>query len=222
LDTDGANINGISGGNTLTKGDQNSAAQRWGRASSNRTNRFVLSAVYAIPAPSVRVSRSLLGGWSAAGVVTLQSGSALTILYSNATNAFGISDDRAQLALGCSKAALITPGSIENKLGKYFNSSCFTTPPIIGADGIATGFGNSSTGIVAGPGQSNIDLGVARTVQIRLLRESRIQFRADYFNLLNHPQFSNPNTTYGSSSFGTISSTSVNPRVGQLALKLIF
>jgi hypothetical protein len=143
-------------------------------------------------------------------------------LYSNATNAFGISDDRAQLAPGCSKAALITPGAIENKLGTYFNARCFTTPPIIGADGIATGFGDSSTGILEGPGQSNIDLGIARSFPIHHLGEDSIQFRADFFNLLNHPQFSNPNTTYGSSSFGVISSTSVNPRVGQLELKLNF
>ena len=40
--------------------------------------------------------------------------------------------------------------------------------------------------------------------------------------MLNHPQFSNPNTTYGSSSFGVITSASVNPRVGQLAVKFVF
>jgi hypothetical protein len=44
----------------------------------------------------------------------------------------------------------------------------------------------------------------------------------DFFNALNHPQFANPNTTFGSSSFGIISSTSVNPRVGQLGVKLVF
>jgi hypothetical protein len=51
---------------------------------------------------------------------------------------------------------------------------------------------------------------------------SSLQLRADFFNALNHPQFSNPNSNFGSSSFGVISNTSVNPRVGQLAVKLIF
>jgi len=222
LDTDGSSINGTSAGNTLTKGDQNSAEQRLGRASFNRTHRFVLSTVYAFPSPSERMAKALFGGWSTSGVLTLQSGTALTILYNNVTNVFGISDDRAQLAPGCNKSNLITHGAVEGKLTKYFKTSCFTTPPIIGADGIGTGFGNSRTGIVDGPGQFNIDVGVVRSVPIPWPKEGSIQFRGEFFNALNHPQFSNPNNTYGSSSFGIISSASVNPRVGQLAVKLVF
>ena len=84
--------------------------------------------------------------------------SALTVAYNNLTNVFGISEDRAQVATGCSKSNLVNPGSVESKLGKYFNTSCLTTPPIIGADGIGTAFGNSASGIVDGPGQFNIDL----------------------------------------------------------------
>ena len=45
FDTDGGSINGTSAGNTLTEGNQNSSEQRWGRASFDRTHRFVLSAV---------------------------------------------------------------------------------------------------------------------------------------------------------------------------------
>ena len=223
LDTDGASVNGISAGNTLTKGNQNSPAQRWGRASFDRTHRFVLSAVYAFPTPSERLSKAFFGGWSASGVLTLQSGTALTILYNNVTNVFGISDDRAQLVPGCTKSMLVNSGSVESKLGKYFNASCFTTPPIVGADGIGTTFGDSATGIVDGPGQFNIDLGAVRSVPMSWPKDgSSLQFRGEFFNVLNHPQFSNPNNTYGSSSFGIISSTSVNPRVGQLAVKLVF
>ena len=223
LDSDGADINGTSAGNSLTLGDQNSAAQRWGRASFDRTNRFVVSGVYFFPSPKGGISRALLGGWSTSGVLTWQSGTALTIAYNNATNVFGISEDRAQIAPGCSKSNLVTAGSVQSKLNNYFNASCFTTPPIIGADGIGTGFGDSATGIVDGPGQFNVDLSVMRNVPLSWPKEgSSIQFRADFFDALNHPQFSNPNATFGSSSFGIITSTAVNPRVGQLALKIIF
>lgn len=182
----------------------------------------MISGVYALPSPSEPLSKTLFGGWSTSGVLILQSGAALTIGYSNATNVFGTTTDRAQLAPGCNKSNLVTHGSIEGKLTQYFKASCFTAPPIIGADGIGTGFGDSRTGIVDGPGQFNIDVGVVRSVAVPWPKEGSIQFRGEFFNALNRPQFSNPNTTYGSSSFGVITSTSVNPRVGQLAVKLVF
>jgi hypothetical protein len=164
-----------------------------------------------------------LSGWSTSGVLTLQSGTALAIAYNNSSNVFGISEDLAQLTPGCSNGNVVNPGSVKNKLTKYFNTSCFTTPPIVGTDGIGTAFGNSASGIANGPRQSNIDVGAMRSVSIPWPKEgSSLQFQGEFFNVLNHPQFSNPNTTYASSSFGIISSTSVNPRVGQLAVKLIF
>ena len=124
---------------------------------------------------------------------------------------------------GCNKSDLVTQGSVERKLERYFNTSCFTMPAVVGADGIGTDFGNSGTGVVNGPGQFNIDLGIMRAVQIRWPRVGgSVQIRGELFNALNHSQFSNPNLTYGSSSFGIITSTSVNPRVGQLAVKLVF
>jgi hypothetical protein len=223
LDSDPSNVNGISAGNSIPLGNQDSTAQRWGRASFDRTHRFIVSGVYAFPSPSERLARALFENWTISGVLTLQSGTALTIAYNNATNVFGISEDRAQITPGCSKSNLVTPGSVESKLNNYFNASCFTTPPIIGADGIGTAFGDSASGIVDGPGQFNIDLSLMRNFPIPWPREgSSLQFRVEFFNVLNHPQFSNPDTTFGSSSFGIINSTAVNPRVGQLALKIIF
>jgi hypothetical protein len=223
LDSDGSNVNGISAGNTLPLGDQNSPRQRWGRTSFDRTHRFVMSAVYAFPAPTRNWTQSLLRDWTVSGVLTVQSGTALTIGYTNATNVFGISEDRAQLAGNCNGSNLVRHGSTETKVDGYFNASCFTLPPIIGADGVGTGFGNSSAGIVSGPGQSNLDLALMRNISLHFPREaSNLQLRAEFFNSLNHPQFSNPNATYGSPGFGLISSTSVNPRIGQVAAKLIF
>jgi hypothetical protein len=182
-----------------------------------------MSAFYVFPTPLHHWTKAVLGGWAASGVLTLQSGTALTIAYTNPTNVFGISEDRAQLSAQCNGSNLVRRGSIERKLGSYFNTSCFTMPPVVGADGTGTNFGNSSTGIANGPGQSNLDLGIMRNVDLRWPREgSSLQLRAEFFNALNHPQFSNPNATYTTSTFGVISSTSVNPRVGQVALKMIF
>jgi hypothetical protein len=223
MDTDGADINSTASGNALTLGDQNSPEQRWGHASFDRTHRFVLSAIWSLPSPQDGLERVVLGGWDVAAIVTIQSGSALTISDTNANNVFGISEDRAQLSGTCSKSQLVKGGSVESKLGGYFNLACFTSPTIIGADGIGTAFGNIGTGIIDGPGQANLDLAFSKTVVVNWpIEKSSVQFRAEFFNALNHPQFANPDTNFTSPIFGVISSTSVNPRVIQLALKLEF
>jgi len=69
LDSDGSNVNGISAGNTLTLGDQNSPRQRWGRASFNRTHRLVISGVYTLPSPQQHTAKAVFGGWSVSGVL---------------------------------------------------------------------------------------------------------------------------------------------------------
>ncbi len=223
LDTDGADINSTSSGNALTLGDQDSPSQRWGRASFDRTHRFVFSETWSLPSPSAGLERVVLGSWDVAAVVTIQSGSALTIADTNAKNVFGISEDRAELTGTCNKNQFVSQGPIGSKLNNYFNASCFTTPPVIGANGIGTAFGNSGTGIVDGPGQANLDLSLSKSVIVNWpIEKSSVQFRAEFFNALNHPQFAKPDSNFTSPTFGVISSTAVNPRVIQLALKLAF
>jgi len=223
LDTDGANINGTSAGLALTLGDQNSPSQRWGRTSFNRTQRFIVNSTWLIPSPLQGLGASFLGGWALGVIATVQSGSALTIADTNTSDVFGISEDRAQLTGMCKKSQLVSTGRTESKLSGYFNKPCFTTPPVIGADGIGTTFGNSSTGIVDGPGQANLDLAVSKAISVSWPQEkSTLELRAEFFNLFNHPQFANPDTNFSSPTFGVISSTSVNPRLVQLALKFGF
>jgi Carboxypeptidase regulatory-like domain/TonB dependent receptor len=223
LDTDGADINGTSAGIVLTLGDQNSPRQRWGRASFDRTHRFVFSATWSIPGPSTRLGRSILGGWSLDAITVIQSGSALTIADTNSSNIFGISEDRAQLTGGCTKGQLVTGGSVQSKLDHYFNSSCFTTPLVVGADGIGTAFGNSGTGIVNGQDQANFDVALSKTISLEWPRKnSGVMLRAEFYNAFNHPQFANPDSNFTSPTFGVISATAVNARVAQLALRFSF
>ena len=170
LDSDGADINSTSSGNALTLGDQNSPRQRWGRANFDRTHRFVFSSTWTLPSPARSVPRAILGNWSLAAIATIQSGSALTIAQTNSTNVFGIIGDRAQLSGTCSKSQLVKGGAVKSKLGGYFNAACFTSSPIIGADGIGTAFGNSATGIVNGPGQANLDLAFSKVLKLKMAR----------------------------------------------------
>ncbi|MBV8895813.1 MAG: carboxypeptidase regulatory-like domain-containing protein [Acidobacteriaceae bacterium] len=220
-------------------GDQNNAQSRYGPDQFVRPQRFVFSFLYNLPGP--RDLHSLLGrvlgDWSVSGVVTIQSGDNMSILVSNTANAFGLvsnQQDRAQIAPGCSGSQLVTPGSLTSKLNNYFNASCFTGAPVVAADG-STGFGNSGTGLLLGPGQYNVDLAVMKRISLR--EKFNLQLRGEFFNAFNTPQFNDPNTnagtvvanpggTYGTlvpnPTFGLISSTSVNPRVIQLAAKLTF
>jgi hypothetical protein len=222
MSTDSFSTNGANGGSAT--GNQNDPRQRYGPDGFIRPQRFVLSAVYALPGPKDPHSLlgEALGGWQLGTVTTLQSGQQLTITETNANNVFGITSDRAQIASSCNYSQLVTPGSLRQNLNTYFNKSCFPNAfPIIGDDGKATTFGNSGIGIILGPGQANLDFSVIKRFPV--LRESvHLDFRAEAFNLLNHANFSNPTLSENSPAFGRILTTAVNPRVIQMALKFGF
>ena len=85
-----------------------------------------------------------------------------------------------------------------------------------------TGWGNAPIGIITGPGQWNWDLSLQKNTKIT--EWGTLQFRTEFYNAWNHPQFSNPNSTaaFGGSTFGQINSTDVAPRVIQFGLKFLF
>jgi hypothetical protein len=173
-----------------------------------------------------------LGGWMVAGVVTVQSGHPLTPTYnhlaSGKLNVFGTNIyDRPSLSGTCGVGNYLNSGSIESNIGagkSYINATCFTDPAVFSsADPIATGFGNAGVGILDGPGQQNWDLSLMKRFSVRWPRESaQLEFRSEFFNAFNHPQFGDPDLEFTSPTFGQISTTVVNPRVVQFALKYTF
>ncbi len=221
LDSDGAGVD-LTSQAAGTPGDQNDPRRRWGPSSTNRPHRFVISYVLELPGLPGRppLLRTLLGGWSLTGVGTFQTGRNLSIRGNNGNNAFGVTDDLVQLSPGCNHGMLETSGPVHNRLGSYFNTNCFVPWPVIGADGMATDFGNSGTGIVRGPDQRNLDLALIK--KIRFNERVGLDVRTELFNVFNTPQFADPDTTFTNPTFGTITSTSVNPRILQFALKLRF
>jgi hypothetical protein len=235
----GYDTGGFTGGSLL--GNQNSARSNYGPDNFIRPQRLVISYVYNLPGPALRSSLRgrALGGWSVAGVTTFQSGQRLTMTYSNlGFNAFGINSlDRVQLASGCTNKDVETPGRVTSKLNNYVNASCFTLPQILGSDGLATGFGDGGNGIVSGPDQRNFDISIIK--QTPLTETKSLEFRAEFFNAFNTPSFgfSNPELNVGTvapdpntgaptwqpnPTGAQITSTSVAPRVIQLALKFYF
>lgn len=232
-------------------GNQNDPRARYGQDAFIRPQRFVLSYVYTLPGPANHLSLGgrFLAGWALSGVTTIQSGQRLTLVLSNPNNVFGVGNgalnlDLAQIVPGCTASQLLTGGSIQHQLAtgeNYFNAACVTTPPIIGdpeppltpgACGTAsvcpqgTTFGNASPGIVPGPDQVNFDFALTKRTPLGSKEGRDLEFRAEFFNVFNHTQFALnniTNTNFGSpGTFGVIQSTSVSPRIIQLALKLNF
>jgi hypothetical protein len=223
--------NTLAGGGGVP-GDQVNNRANYGRSDFNREHRFVLSYVYFLPSPTRfnSVLNTLLGGWAVSGVTTIQSGRPLTLTGTNATNIFGITGDRAQLAPGCTHDDLTTSGPLRSRIDGYINRNCIARNaagaaawPIIGDNGTGTAFGNSGVGILLGPGQNNSDIAVLKRTPVKWIGEGgNIEFRAEFFNAFNHTQFANPATNVSSATFGVISATSVNSRIIQFALKLNF
>lgn len=221
-------------------GNQNDRRANYGRdVSSNREHRFVFSYVYNLPSPKRfnAVVDNLLGGWSVAGVTTIQSGLPLSLFGNNLNNAFGITADRVQIAPGCTHADLATSGSAHERLGGtsggsgYFNRVCINgltatagAPlwPLIEPGG-GSNFGNSGVGIVTGPSQNNSDIAIIKRTPVGFLGEGgNIEFRTEFFNAFNTPQFANPASNASLASFGQITTTVVNARIIQFGLKLNF
>lgn len=205
--------------------DQRNIRQARGTSDFSRRHRLVASYLYELPGPSSRTGLvgTLLNGWLVSGVITLQSGMNLTVTDSRSGNIFGwprFDTGRAELAPGATHADVNAPGPVHKKLDGYFNASAFVNPPVIGN---GFDFGSSPRGIARGPDQRNFDVAIAKKTPIAWITgESNIEFRAEFFNAFNTPQFANPVDNRASSSFGQVSSTIVGPRVIQFALKFNF
>ena len=169
------------------------------------------------------------------GTTVIQKGSPLTIIDTNAGTAYGTngSDEsvgisRAQLCPGITSGQLGTSGGTRQRLGGasggsgYINKSAFCDAPLVPfAVGNATEFGNSGVGILLGPGSHNWDIALTKLTPVR--EGHTLQFRAEFFNAFNHPNFQNPaiqRNTPGT--FGTITAQAGNPRIIQFALKYAF
>jgi hypothetical protein len=219
------NLDALSGSGGLSNfelgfltNDQTDQRQARGPADFDRTHRAVLSLVYTIPGPSRGswLTRTASSGWLLSTVAVAQSGTPVTVTDSAAGSVYGnlTGFERAQ----CTGMNPATSGSLYTRVDGYFNPAAFTSAPTIG-DG--TGFGNCGVGILRGPRQKNLDLAVER--KFAVTERSSLQFRTEFFNAANTPQFGNPITDREAGpAFGLITSTVTNPRLIQFALKYEF
>lgn len=219
-DLTNASGNGTFPGKGSITGDAYNLMQNYGPADFATPQRFVGNLVWDIPYPFQGFSHPILSGWSASGVLTIQSGTPLTLTSANSGTIYSTTGN-AQICPGYTYGQIVTPGSTQSKINHYFNTAAVSCLP----DAIGNGYdwGDMGHGVVLGPGVDNLDMSVMRAFKLPKLPESHIiQFRAEFYNTFNKAQFSNPSTVVTNSTFGTITSTAVNSRLIQFGLKYLF
>ena len=155
----------------------------------------------------------VIGGWQLSTVGTFQSGFPLGVSLSSPNLYIAGAGSQRPNAAGDPLAGI--SGDIESRLGRYFNTAAFAQP----AD---FSFGNLSPRIssLRAPGMNDIDLTLSKS--FRITEKVKIDFRATSYNLVNHPVFSAPSTTFGDASFGRISGQANFSRQTEFVAKLVF
>jgi hypothetical protein len=210
---DASNFFSSTGDPNFPQNSYNVAAER-GRSNFDVRHRLSVSYSYALPfGKGVQGwTSTLLTGWETYGILTLQSGRPFTVaLLSEIDNSgtgrsilgFG-ANDRPNL-VGNPELSSRTPE-------RWFNTAAFAFP----APGT---FGNAGRNILDGPGFQNLNASLVKNTA--LSERFNLQFRAEAFNLFNHPNFNLPDNFFPSLSFGRITSAR-DPRHIQFGLKLLF
>jgi hypothetical protein len=176
-------------------------------SSFDHRQRFVVSFIYQLPlaGKSKGLAHALLAQWQAGGNFTAQSGAPFTV---------NIASDQANIGAGPAQRPNVSgnPNDGPKTPQQWFNTSVFSLPALYT-------FGNAPRNAVIGPGLEEFDLSLQKEIPLR--ESARLLFRAEAYNLFNHPNFNIPNRTAFTANFGSISSTQ-DSRQLQFALKLAF
>lgn len=205
-----------------------SKAYRIGACDFDIRQTLVGTVIWDLPGPKSGTSSYFLGGWELGAIVTATSGSPYTVTFGGGDDPLNtgvngdFSMDYAQLISGCNA----TPGVFTDPATgalMAFNPKCFTTAPAV-ANG--TLVGNSGRNKFYGPALTTVDFSTFKNFQFG--ERLKLQFRAEFFNVLNHPNFAAPNflndsnNSFEQSNGGVIGSTSTKSRQIQLGLKLVW
>jgi Carboxypeptidase regulatory-like domain/TonB dependent receptor-like, beta-barrel len=190
----------------------------WALASYDIAHRFVISYLYELPFGHNRrfgsgaspLVNAIVGGWQFNGITTIQSGTPLSITASNTAGIFGA---RTQPNNNGNDPRL--DGPVNQRLNRYFDTSVYSQP-------VPFTFGNEPifSPVLRAHGVRNFDLSLFKNFELR--PRVTVQFRIEAINAFNTVQFSAPNTSVTSTSFGVINSQFNAPRQLQFGLKLLW
>ncbi len=181
-------------------------------SSGDTPNVLSVSGIYDLPAGrghrfgSNHVADLFVGGWAIHAIGLMQSGMPVPVTQATNNNVFaGVALQRPNLVANPSLAPeLRTPAH-------FFNTAAFATA------GQFT-FGNASRNPVRGPAYRDLDAALVK--HTRISEKTDAEFRAELFNTTNTPAFAQPNGSFGAAAFGSITATTTEQRVLQVALRI--
>lgn len=215
---DGRNeLAGYPGDNSFT--DQYNPRARWGLSGNDIRHRLILSTLYELPFgrakrfdPGSAALNQVVGGWTVGTIAELHTGTPLSVV--DAVNNTGSFSDG------------VRPNLVGNPIlstdkrshAEWFNTAAFVQNP-------AYTFGDAPRNFGSGPGTVQVDASLLKDFPLH--ESTSLQFRAEAINVLNHPNWANPNTTFGNSTFGQVTGLqagagSNQARTIQVALHLTF
>jgi outer membrane receptor protein involved in Fe transport len=157
------------------------------------------------------ILRQAFGNWQIAGINSFQTGNPVTITTGSDVSLTGVGYDRPDVV---GNPILSQDRSKDEKFARWFHTSAF-------ARNQAGRYGNAGRSIIPGPGSWSWDFSAQKTFSLPG-EGHRLEFRADFFNALNHANLSNPQTVFNTpQSFGRITGTG-GARVLQFALRYEF
>jgi hypothetical protein len=211
---EGAGGNSSTGESRINIQNPQNLRADYGLSNFDIRQRFTLSTIYQLPfghgrqfmSNANRVVDGIAGGWQISSILTLQGGMPFSISMATATDNTGTFQRPNRVCDG-------NLPSGQQSIKEWYNLACFVAPPIYT-------FGNTGRNVLIGPALETWDLGTDK--DFRITERVGLQFRAEFFNALNHPNFGLPNASSGSTAAGTITTVITNARQVQFALRLHF
>ncbi|MFN2513800.1 MAG: TonB-dependent receptor domain-containing protein, partial [Pyrinomonadaceae bacterium] len=179
---------------------------------------FVLSGTYELPIGKGRAwgnnwhpaAHALLGGWNISSIIQARTGFPITVIDTRVT----ASSLQAPRAGAFPRPNRIGSGQVSNRsIDQWIDSSAFVQPPL-------GQFGDSGVGILRGPSFTNWDFSIGK--KFYWTEQRYFDLRTEFFNILNHPNFTQPVRDLANPTFGRINNTLGDPRRLELAVKFYF
>jgi len=217
----GSNEGGIASGASYVLPVYEHDYKRLDRGRSDSDYRHIISASYVWSIPKLHrgntIVRYIEMNWQTSGIVSRNSSSGVTASTGNWNSGTSLGRERGILS-GNAPYGNGACAGVTGTCKSWLNPSSFSVNPYYTVS-VPLSYGTSIKNSLKGPSGSGWSTSLQRTFDLH--KSTNLDFRAEFFNVLNHTVFNGPNTTVGSSTFGRITSAN-DPRIGQLSMRLNF